>query len=74
MIPVTTDWRNLYHAAILETDQKLVRKRVLEAEQAALAREREIHNDGECEEKEHLEYALYVLRAYKNAWQHTQVA
>ena len=66
MISVTTNWRTLYHSAIFETDQNLVPKRVLEAEQAVLAREREIISGNcESEEKKYLEYALYMLRAYK---------
>jgi len=75
MIPVTPNWRTLYHSALLETNQNRVPKRVQKAEQAVLARESEvIDNNADSEEKEYLEYALYVLRAYKNAWQHTEAA
>jgi len=69
------EWRALYRAAILETDKSLIRKRVSEAENAVLVREREVfYTDCNSDEKEALEDALYLLRAYKNAWQHTDAA
>jgi hypothetical protein len=70
-----TEWKSLYRAAILERNRNLVPKLVLEAEQAVLAREREIfYGESDSEEKECLEDALYALRAYKNAWRHTEAA
>ena len=73
--PDRTDWRPLYRAAILETDKKVLPGRVLEAEAAVLARGRQIfYGDGLPEEKEALEDALYALRAFRSAWQHTEAA
>ena len=73
--PKHTDWKTLYRAAILETNQIAVPQRVLQAEEAVLSREREIFY-GNCdpEEQEALEDALYALRAFKTAWQHSQAA
>lgn len=68
------EWKTLYRAAILEINKSVVRRRVSQAEQAVLARRREIFYDGTPEEKEALEDALYALRAYRTAWQHTDAA
>ncbi len=73
--PKHTDWKILYRAAILETNKSVVPQRVSEAEEAVLARGREIfYGNGDPEEKEALEEALYALRAFKTAWQHTEAA
>jgi hypothetical protein len=70
-----SDWRTLYRAAILETDKNVLPKRVSEAEEAVRARGREIfYADGTLEEKEALEDALYALRAFRTAWQHSEAA
>jgi hypothetical protein len=67
------DWKTLYRAAILETDKSLIRRRVAEAEQAVLARGRELfYGSGTREEQEVLEDALYALRAFRTAWEHTE--
>lgn len=69
------DWRPLYRSAILETNKKVLPRRVSEAEAAAVARAREIfYADGTAEEKEALEDALYALHAFKTAWQHDEAA
>jgi hypothetical protein len=69
------DWRTLYRAAILETNKADIPQRVIEAEQAVVARGREIfYGDGSAEEKEALEDALYALRAYRSAWYHSEEA
>lgn len=68
LCPPHTDWRVLYKAAILETQKKAIARRVSEAEAAVLARGREVFYDGgSAEEKEALEDALYILRAFKAA-------
>ena len=73
--PRATDWRTLFRAAILENNKTLVRERVFEAEAAVLERQRELLcGGGTPEEKEALEDALYAIRAYKTAWQHTEAA
>lgn len=72
-----TDWRTLYRAAILETNKRVLPQRVSEAEEAVVARRREIfydHASQEEEEKEALEDALYALRAFRSSWQHTEAA
>jgi hypothetical protein len=70
-----TDWRPLYRAAILETDKMVLPQRVSVAEAAIIARKREIfYAGGTAEETEALEDALYVLLAFKTAWQHSDAA
>lgn len=69
------DWRTLYSAAILETDKSVLPQRVSDAEEAVIQRRREIFYDhGTPEEKDGLEDALYALRAFRSAWQHTEAA
>jgi len=69
------DWKALYRVAILETDTSIVPQRVSAAEEAVIARGREIfYSDTTPEEKEALEDALYALRAYRTAWLHTKTA
>jgi predicted RNA methylase len=69
------DWRTLYRAAILETDKSVLPQRVSEAEEAVIARGREIFYDhGAVEEKDVLEEALYALRAFRSAWHHSEAA
>jgi hypothetical protein len=69
------DWRTLYRAAILETDRTVIRRRVAEAEQAVLASGRELfYRSSTPEEQEFLEDALYALRAFRTAWEHTEAA
>ena len=70
-----SDWRTLYRAAILETNKNVLPKRVSEAEEAVRARGREVfYADSTLEEKEALEDALYALRAFRTAWQHSEAA
>jgi len=69
------DWTILYTVAILETNKSVLPQRVSEAEAAVMARGQEVfYGDGTPEEKEALEDALYALRAFKTAWQHTEAA
>ena len=68
-------WKTLYRAAILETNKSLLHQRIHEAEEAVLARGREIfYGSSEPEEWEALEDALYALRAYKTALQYAEAA
>ncbi len=72
--PKHTEWKTLYQAAILETNKSIVPRRVSEAEEAVIARGREIfYGTATCEEKEALEDALYALRAFKTAQQHEEL-
>jgi hypothetical protein len=67
-----TDWRTLYGAAILETNQSVFRQRVSEAEEAVLRRGREIfYEHATLEEQKALEDALFALIALRTAWQLT---
>ena len=69
------NWRTLYRAAILETNKNILPQRVSVAEEAVRARGREIfYGEGTADEKEALEDALYALRAFRTAWQHTEAA
>jgi hypothetical protein len=69
------EWKVLYRVAIFETNRSAVLERVLEAERAVLARGRELfYGDGTPEEKEDLEDALYALRAFRTAYEHTESA
>lgn len=73
--PEFKGWQTLYREAILETDKKIIPQRVSSAEEAVLARGRELfYGHGSLEEKEALEEALYALRAFRTAWQHTEAA
>ena len=68
-------WKTLYTAAILETNKRLLSRRVSEAEEAVRVRGREMfYGYGTSEEKEELEDALYALRALRTASQHTEAA
>jgi len=70
-----TEWQTLYRVAILETNKSLLPQRVSDAEQAVIKRGREIFQDhGSPEEKDALADALYALRAFRSAWQHTEAA
>jgi hypothetical protein len=71
--PSLNRWKTLYQAAILETNKGLLPQRVSEAEEAVKARGRELfYGDGLPEkEAEALEDALYTLRAFRTAWQHS---
>jgi len=69
------NWKTLYRAAILETNKSVLPQRVSEAEKAVLSREREVfYGHASAEEKEALEDALYALRAFRTAWQHSEAA
>jgi hypothetical protein len=73
--PSHTDWKTLYTAAILEANKNVILQRVFEAETAVLARGRELFcSQGTLEEREALEDALYALRAFRNALDHTEAA
>jgi predicted RNA methylase len=68
------DWRTLYRVAILETNKSVLPQRVSEAEEAVRARGREIFYSNGTSEEESLNDALYALRAFRTAWQHTEAA
>jgi hypothetical protein len=73
--PCLNRWKTLYRTAILETNKGLLPQRVSEAEEAVRARGREIsYGNGTPEEMEALGDALYTLRAFRTAWQHSEAA
>jgi hypothetical protein len=73
--PDPGDWKTLYRAAILETNRGVIPQKVSKAEQAVLARGRELfYSGGTYDEQESLEDALYALRALRSAWEHTEAA
>jgi hypothetical protein len=61
-------WRELYCAALFETDQDRVPTRIADAEKAIVARARELFSAGSdtIEEDQALDDALYALRALQN--------
>ena len=61
-------WHVLYHAALFETDRAKLPRRIAEAENAILARVKELFtvNCDHIEEDQILDDALYALRALRN--------
>jgi hypothetical protein len=70
------NWRVLYRAAVFERDKKVLRTRLSDAEEALIARARELlHETGDnVEERDALDNALYTLPAFRNAWQQNNAA
>jgi len=66
--PIHSDWKTLYRAAIQETENSVVKQKISPAVTAVLARQKELFSSGTSEETEALDEALYLLRAYRNAW------
>ena len=61
-------WRELYVAALFETDREKMPSRIADAEQAIVARARELFSAGNdtVEEDQALDDALYALRALQS--------
>jgi hypothetical protein len=69
------NWRVLYRVAIQETDRTRIPERIFLAERAVLTRARELFRElGTMEEKDALEDALYLLRAFRSASTHLKEA
>ena len=69
------NWKVLYRAAIHEPDRTRIPQRISEAEQAVIARGRELfHGSESLEERDELEDALYALRAFRSASGHLEDA
>lgn len=63
----TPNWRNLYIAALFESDKQHLVLRITEAEKAIIERGRELFTAHEqCEERDALDDALYALRAMRS--------
>lgn len=60
-----THWRDLYRAAILETDQHKLPRRIVEVEEALIERGRELFPTfyDNLEEARAVDDALYAMRA-----------
>ena len=72
--PIASDWKALYRAAICESDKSAFR-RIVEAEKAILARERELfYSGGTLQEKEALEDALHALHALRKTCRSVEAA
>ena len=69
-------WRDLYTAALFETDRSRISARIADAEQAIIARARELFSAGNdtIEEDQALDDALYALRALQTCLQLQAVA
>jgi hypothetical protein len=67
--PSHTHWKSLYRAAIFEKDRSVVPERISQAEQAILARRKQIlYTEGTREERNALDHTLHALRAFSKAW------
>jgi len=62
------NWRDLYCAALFETDKMRIPERIAEAERAIVNRARELFSAGAdtIEEDQALDDALYALRALQS--------
>jgi hypothetical protein len=62
------NWRDLYTAALFETDKKKIPARIADAEKAIITRARELFAAGSdtIEEDQALDDALYALRALQS--------
>jgi len=61
-------WHDLYQAALFETDLNQIPARIAQAEEAIVARMKELlmATDDHIEEEQFLDDALYALRALRN--------
>ena len=66
--PTLGGWRDLYTAALFETDKSRLPARIADAEKAIVNRARELFSAGAdtIEEDRALDDALYALRALQN--------
>jgi hypothetical protein len=69
-------WRELYAAALFETDKERIPARIAEAEKAIVARARELFAAGSdtIEEDQALDDALYGLRALQSCLEVNRLA
>jgi len=74
--PKAESWRELYTAALFETDRSRISARIADAEQAIVARARQLFSTGNdtIEEDQALDDALYALKALQNCLQLQQTA
>jgi hypothetical protein len=69
--PAPQSWRNLYYAALFETEHERIPERIADAEKAIVARARELFAAGAdtIEEDQALDDALYALHALQSCLQ-----
>jgi hypothetical protein len=69
-------WRELYTAALFETDRKQIPNRIAAAEKAIVARSRELFAAGSdtIEEDQALDDALYALKALQSCLETNAIA
>jgi hypothetical protein len=74
--PMPGNWRELYIAALFETDTMRIAERIADAEKAIVARARELFSAGAdtIEEDQALDDALYALRALQSCLNFRAVA
>jgi hypothetical protein len=74
--PKAESGRELYTAALFETDRSRISARIADAEQAIVARARQLFSTGNdtIEEDQALDDALYALKALQNCLQLQQTA
>lgn len=67
-LPQTGNWRQLYKAALFESDRMKISSRIQEAERAIISRARELFatTTDNIEEDQALDDALYALKALQN--------
>ena len=67
-----TNWREIYRAAILELDPTRLPERILEAETVVILRAKELFQDGDGngQETQDLDDAMYALQALRSALKH----
>jgi hypothetical protein len=65
---VRRSWRDLYTAALFETDKDRIPSRIADAEKAIMSRARELFSAGAdmIEEDQALDDALYALKALRS--------
>src|SRR5204863_8510736 len=68
----TQSWKDLYHAAIHESDLNKVAERITDAESALVLRARELFytSDDKFGEEESLDEAMYILHALRRSLKH----
>ena len=70
------NWRELYTAALFETEKERIPSRIADAEKAIVARARELFAAGgdTIEEDQALDDALYALRALQSCLEFREAA
>ena len=72
----STNWRQLYRAAILEVDPSKLSRHIAEAEKALIQRARELFQKtgDNIEEEQDLDDAMYALHAFRSTLKYNPAA